>query len=148
MAKTADITFAASSVNDGEPLAIAGYRDVRGRARQGYRFVEHPALAVAEEDRNGLPGGIARIPRAPRPFSHPAGGVGGIRRCRPAIGKTVRLSSTIAKLSALWAGVNPRMSPQNASPERDSVRIAGERYGGARPAERPVRRERQLKDGS
>jgi len=45
-----------------------------------------------------------------------------------------------------------RSESQNVSPERgserDAVRIAGERYGGARPAERPLLRERQLKDGS
>ena len=67
---------------------------------------------------------------------------------RPAIGKTFRLAFTMAKLSTLWAGVNPRMSPQNASPSGTVFASAGERYSGARPAERPLVRERQLQDGS
>src|SRR5215472_4178461 len=34
----------------------------------------------------------------------------------PRTGKTLRSESTIAKLSGLCAGVNPRTSPQNAAP--------------------------------
>ena len=49
-----DITLAIVSVNDGEPLAILGHRYVRRYARQGYRLVEQPALAVSEEYRDGL----------------------------------------------------------------------------------------------
>ena len=50
-------------------------------------------------------------------------------------------------------GTVGRSEPQNVSPEggpeRRIIRVAGERYVGTRPAERPIiLRERELKDGS
>ena len=40
------------------------------------------------------------------------------------MGKILRLSSMIAKLSALCAGVNPKLFPQKAAPKRNAIRIA------------------------
>ena len=70
-------------VNDSEPITIARNGDVCWCAWKGYRFVEHPALSIAEEYRDSLTGGVAGIPNAARPFGHPTWGVRGIGRRRP-----------------------------------------------------------------
>ena len=62
------------------------------------------------------PGELPVYHALPGPLATQQGALVGYDGVGPAIGKTVRFSFTIAKLSALWAGVNPRMSPQNASP--------------------------------
>ena len=52
----------------------------------------------------------------PGPLATQHGALTGKDGVGPAIGARFPSSSTIAKLSGLWAGVKPRTSPQNASP--------------------------------
>src|ERR1019366_2243411 len=132
--------------NDGEPLTIAGHRDVRRRARQGYGLVEHAALSVAEKCGDGLARGVPRIPCAPRPFSHPTGGVGGERWCGTGDGKNRPAFVNNGKaVDTVGRGKSQDISPKRGS-KRSVVRHAGERYSSARPGERPMLRERQLQN--
>ena len=74
-----DVCLAASTVNDGKPLAIFRHGDIGRRAGQRNRFVEHPALCVAEEYGNGGTRRVAGVPNVSSAFSHPARGIGGVR---------------------------------------------------------------------
>ena len=95
-----------------------------------------------------MTGRITRVPGASRPFRHPAGGVGGIGRCRPNDRKDV----PVLVHDSEAVGTVGRGESQNVSPERRAerriVRHAGERYGITRAAESSFVREWQLKDGS
>src|SRR5271157_6081076 len=62
------------------------------------------------------PGELPVYHALPGPLATQQGALLGYGGVGPTMGKTFRFSSTIAKLSALWAGVNPRISPQNATP--------------------------------
>ena len=62
------------------------------------------------------PGELPVYHTLPGPLATQQGALVGNDGVGPGIGKTVPALSTMAKLSVLWAGVNPRMSPQNASP--------------------------------
>ena len=72
--KDGGIGIIADGINDGQPFAVSRYRYVRRCARQGHRFVEHPTLAVAEEDGDCVTRGVARKPDVPRSFRHPGSG--------------------------------------------------------------------------
>src|SRR6516225_4737324 len=50
------------------------------------------------------------------PLATQHGAFAGYAGAGPTMGNTFWLASTMAKLSGLWAGVNPRVLPQNASP--------------------------------
>jgi hypothetical protein len=78
--KDGDISIAAHDINHGEPLAIRRDGDVRWRARQGLRFVEHATLAVAKEDGDRLAWGVGRVPDVPRSFGYRPLRWGGLRQ--------------------------------------------------------------------
>src|ERR1017187_2670201 len=71
------------------------------------------------------PGELPVYHALPGPLATQQGALVGNDGVGPATGKTFRFSSTIAKLSTLWAGVNPRMSPQNASPSGTVLALLG-----------------------
>src|SRR5580692_6625824 len=50
------------------------------------------------------------------PLATQHGAFVGYEGAGPTIGNTFSPASTMAKLSGLWAGVKPRISPQNAAP--------------------------------
>src|ERR1700690_2707900 len=62
------------------------------------------------------PGEFAVYQIFPGPLVTQQGALVGYDGVGPVIGKTSRFWFTIAKLSGLWAGVNPRTSSQNAAP--------------------------------
>ncbi len=78
--KDADVCLGANGVNHGKPFAIRRHSYVRGRTRQGNRFIENAALAIGKKDGDGMAGGIAGVPSASGPLGYPARGVGGVRR--------------------------------------------------------------------
>lgn len=77
-----DKRFGANAVNHREPLAIMGHGDICRRAWKWDGFVEHAALAIGEEDGDGLTRRIACIPNAAWTLGDPAGRIGGERRSR------------------------------------------------------------------
>ena len=81
------------------------------------------------------PGEFPVYQRFPGPFATQQGALVGKEGVGPAMGKISRLGLTMAKLSGLCAGVNPRLSPQNAAPSawndaalRQSYADKGYRY--------------------
>src|ERR1700733_11619264 len=62
------------------------------------------------------PGELAVYQTFPAPLATQQGALVGYDGVGPVMGKTSRLLFTTAKLSGLWAGVNPRTSSQNAAP--------------------------------
>ena len=71
------------------------------------------------------PGELAVYQRFPGPLATQQGALVGYGGVGPVIGKTSRFLSTIAKLSGLWAGVNPRTSSQNAAPSGVLLAVLG-----------------------
>ena len=66
------------------------------------------------------PGELPVYQTFPGPLATQHGALVGYGGVGPVIGKTSLLLFTIAKLSGLWAGVNPRTSSQNAAPSGES----------------------------
>ena len=62
-----------------------------------------------------MPGGIARIPHAPRPFSHPAGGVG---RETDGVGPEYRVNIPVLVHDREVIDTVGGSESQNVSPER------------------------------
>src|SRR5579872_3499252 len=61
----------------------------------------------------------------PGPFASQHGAFEGYAGCGPRTGKTSPVLSMTAKLSGLWAGFSPRVSPQNAAPSGVSLASGG-----------------------
>src|ERR1700690_231313 len=75
-----------------------------------------PPCASVKKMEIARPGEFPVYQTLPGPFATQQGAFVGNDGVGPAMGNTVLLLSTMAKLSTLWAGVNPRISPQNAAP--------------------------------
>ena len=71
------------------------------------------------------PGELPVYQTFPGPLATQQGAFVGYGGVGPVIGKTSRLLFTIAKLSGLWAGVNPRTSSQNAAPSGVLLAVLG-----------------------
>src|SRR6185437_8960598 len=85
------------------------------------------------------PGLLAVYQTFPGPLATQQGAFAGKEGVGPATGWTLRCASTIAKLSGLCAGVNPRISPQKASPSGVLFAVLGSAIGAAPPLSAPVR---------
>ncbi len=122
-----DIGAATDTINDCEPLLIRGYRDVRRRARQetvsDLARTPLPWASVRNMEM-ASPGELPVYQMFPGPLATQHGALVGYGGVGPVIGKISALLFTIAKLSGLWAGVNPRTSSQNAAPSGVLVRNA------------------------
>src|SRR5438309_4477384 len=73
----------------------------------------------------------------PGPLATQHGALAGYGGVGPVIGNTSSFLSTIAKLSGLWAGVKPRISPQNAAPSGVLFAMAGSVTGEVAPPSAP-----------
>src|ERR1039457_6317807 len=71
------------------------------------------------------PGELPVYQTFPGPLATQHGALVGYGGVGPVIGKTSRLLFTMAKLSGLWAGVNPRTSSQNAAPSGVLLAVLG-----------------------
>src|SRR6267378_1300617 len=76
----------------------------------------------------------------PGPLATQQGALEGNGGVGPVIGKTSRFLSTSAKLSGLWAGVKPRISPQKAAPSGVLFAVLGSATGVLAPPSAPSRR--------
>src|ERR1700733_7217225 len=83
------------------------------------------------------PGELLVYQTFPGPFATQQGALVGYGGVGPVIGKTLRSLSTIAKLSGLWAGVNPRTSSQNAAPSGVLFAVLGSVTGSLVPLSAP-----------
>src|SRR5581483_5443406 len=73
----------------------------------------------------------------PGPFATQHGALVGNGGVGPTMGKTSRSRLTIAKLSGLWAGVKPSLSPQNAAPSGVLLAVSGSGTGTTEPLGAP-----------
>ena len=73
----------------------------------------------------------------PGPLATQQGALEGNGGVGPVIGKTSRFLSTSAKLSGLWAGVKPRISPQKAAPSGVLFAVLGSVTGVLAPPSAP-----------
>src|ERR1022692_2778320 len=71
------------------------------------------------------PGELLVYQTFPGPLATQHGALVGYGGVGPVIGKRSRLLFTMAKLSGLWAGVNPRTSSQNAAPSGVLLAVLG-----------------------
>src|SRR5271170_5762903 len=71
------------------------------------------------------PGELAVYQTLPGPLATQQGAFVGYAGAGPVIGKTSLLLLTMAKLSGLWAGVNPSTSSQNAAPSGVLLAVLG-----------------------
>src|SRR5579859_792048 len=85
------------------------------------------------------PGEFPVYHRLPGPFATQQGALVGNDGAGPAIGKISRPAFTMAKLSGLCAGVNPRLSPQNSAPRGVLLADAGSVTGAAVLLSAPLR---------
>jgi hypothetical protein len=75
--------------------------------------------------------------RLPRPFATQQGAFVGNGGVGPVIGKRSRFLFTMAKLSGLWAGVNPSTLSQNAAPSGVLLAVFGSVTAALDPASAP-----------
>ena len=72
-----------------------------------------------------LPGELPVYQTLPGPLATQQGALVGKEGVGPAMGKMLRSSSMIAKLSGLCAGVNPKLFPQKAAPRGTLLALLG-----------------------
>src|ERR1700722_10035932 len=85
------------------------------------------------------PGALPVYHTLPGPLATQQGALVGNAGAGPTIGKMSRSGLTIAKLSGLCAGVNPRLSPQKPAPNGVLLAAAGSETGADVPLSAPSR---------
>src|SRR5271155_5073345 len=83
------------------------------------------------------PGELAVYQMFPGPLATQQGALVGYAGVGPVIGKMSLFLSTMAKLSGLWAGVNPRTSSQNAAPSGVLLAVLGSATAALDPLSAP-----------
>lgn len=83
------------------------------------------------------PGELPVYQMFPGPLATQQGALVGYAGVGPVIGKTSRLLFTMAKLSGLWAGVNPNTFSQNAPPSGVLSAVVGRVTAALEPLSSP-----------
>src|SRR5579863_2226724 len=133
-----NISLAAGGIDYGQPLLIRRHCNVSGRAGEGYGFVKHSALVVAEELGDGGAGRVARVPDAQWPLGYPAGRIDGKgwRWSRDRI-KVAALVHDREAVRTVCGSEAQDVSPER-SPKGNHIRVAGQRDRSAGTVEHPI----------